>query len=287
MTPQHSVTVVIPTLGRDGLRRALASVRRQTHPARSTIVVLDDASRVEAVRGLLDQELLVVTSGGTGAANARNLGVAEARSDFVAFLDDDDWWEPEKLALQISDLLASGGDVSYTETVFHETDGDVRVLPVRQRRRLESVASYLVTRPRLKHGTGYIQTSALLARTELLRTQGWDPALRKHQDWDLIARLAAQGHSFAFLPQPLVHVQQGSVGSISKSADWRASKVWLERHGFALDRRSRGDFAATQLLRSAASTRDGAGVVVALNEMIRHPPHLAAVLVGLHGFLER
>jgi hypothetical protein len=162
----------------------------------------------------------------------------------------------------------------------------VRLLPRRRRRPDESIADYVVVRPRLKHGEGFIQTSSLLAESNLLKRVGWDSALPKHQDWDLIVRLEAAGAKFVFVNKPLVHVQQGSAGSISRSSDWRASLGWMHRHGHVLSARAKADFAATHVLRAAATKRDAQGIASAIRMMIPTPPHAAAFVVGVHGFLE-
>jgi glycosyltransferase involved in cell wall biosynthesis len=281
-----SVTVVIPTIGRSHLRRALRSVRSQTHNAFSIVVVLDDPKQESEVRSIVGDASLVVTSGRTGAATARNLGSIGATTRYVAFLDDDDWWEPTKLERQIEQLKRTGGQLAYTQTIFHEAGGTLRVLPRRRMAKGELVADYLVTRPSLKHGEGYIQTSSLLVDTEVLREVRWDASLPKHQDWDIIIRLADSGLSFTYVEEPLVHVQQGSAGSISKTHDWRASLGWLERHHDRFSSAGRADFIATHVLRAAAAEMDVQGLVAARRHLLRGRPHVAALAVGLHGFVE-
>lgn len=286
MTGSGGVTVVIPTMGRPELLRALGSVRAQLYEHTQTVVVLDDPSRESFVREALDKETLIVTSGRTGGASARNCGLRAAATEFVAFLDDDDWWEPDKLGTQVRALVQGGGVLSFTATYFHEERGPVRLLPHRSQQPDETVASYLVGRPGLKHGEGYIQTSSILGRTDLLQRTPWDADLLKHQDWDLVVRLVDEGAGFTYTPRPLVHVQQGSLGSISKGSNWQASKVWLDRHKDKLSSRAHADFVATQILRASAAALDARGLLVALRELVGHRPHLAALLVGLHGFRE-
>ena len=87
------VSVVIPTIGRKSMTRALKSVLDQTYPA-NEILVIDDS---------LEQNLnyknvkILKTGGNKGVSNARNLGLSLSSSSWVAFLDDDDYWDPNHL----------------------------------------------------------------------------------------------------------------------------------------------------------------------------------------------
>lgn len=281
-----SVCVVIPTLGRSQLAKALSSVRSQEGVSPEVVVVLDDPSATETVRAMLIDEKLVVTSGRVGAAVARNIGLDGAQADFVAFLDDDDWWEPRKLALQLDAMTAMDGDLSYTNTTFHERSGRTRVLPRLSQPELGAVADWLVSRRRIRHGDGYMQTSSLLVRSRSLGGLRWDESMPKHQDWDYVLRLLELKPKLSWVSSPLVHVQQGSVGSISASRNWRASHYWFQRHKKNLGRRASGDFVATHILRASLATREWAGVRTALGYMVANPPHVAAALIGVLGAAE-
>ncbi len=107
------VSVVIPTY-RDGdaLRRALSSVENQTLQP-SQIVVVDDCSldnNAERACGAssLENIQLIVLEDNIGPGGARNAGIAASREPFVAFLDADDEWHPEKLERQMSVMLQPG-----------------------------------------------------------------------------------------------------------------------------------------------------------------------------------
>jgi len=98
------VSVIIPTYNRDELlRRAMESVLNQTFDDFELIVV--DGAKSDETKGLVksfgDKRLRYVPQKGKGIANARNIGIKKARGEFIAFLDDDDIWKPEKLERQI------------------------------------------------------------------------------------------------------------------------------------------------------------------------------------------
>jgi len=107
MKPQ--VLVIIPTIGRSSLNYAIESAQSQVGIS-STIVVVDDSTSQDLV--VAEGVSLLKTGGGRGPAFARNLALGTLNEEYVAFLDDDDFWSPEKCILQISlmskqNLLAS------------------------------------------------------------------------------------------------------------------------------------------------------------------------------------
>jgi len=112
------VSVIIPTCDRPLLVvRAIQSVLRQSYSDRE-IIVIDDASagdtqqQVAACAG--DRVRYIRLEARSGANAARNRGIAEAKGDFIAFLDDDDTWEPDKLAEQVRALSETGPALCYT-----------------------------------------------------------------------------------------------------------------------------------------------------------------------------
>lgn len=288
MVSQLTVDVVIPTLGRPSLLRAIESVRAQTHGKTRPIVVLDDPSQETYVRGILDAtDLLVVTSGAVGGGSARNLGLDASSADLVAFLDDDDWWDDRKLEKQADAIASANATVVFTHTVFHETNGNTRILPEGPFDDSTNIADYLVVRPRLRHGHGYMQSSSLLFDRRVHSDIRWDDSLPKHQDWDFVLRLSTSPDSvFIFVEEALVHVQQGSTGSISKKRTALSSQKWLDKHAALMTHRPRGDFIATQILRAHLTNRDISSALKTCVLLLRERPHLAAVAIGLSGAVE-
>jgi len=109
-----SISVVIPTRDRkDLLARALSSVIAQTKPV-DEIIVVDDASNDDTemfVRDVMEKErhiIYVRNPEPLGGSGTRNVGIKTSRGDYIAFLDDDDDWLPEKVERQ-SCLIEKGG----------------------------------------------------------------------------------------------------------------------------------------------------------------------------------
>lgn len=285
------VSVVIPTIGREHLRRAVESVAAQDVDT-EILVVLDRPAKAADVRQLLHSldYRLVQTPGSCGASAARNIGLSEASGTHVAYLDDDDWWESGKLRSQLNAAGAetSGEYVCVTASHFHREDGSVIVVPGRPYNRGMNIADYVVTRAELRFGRGFMQTSSVLGTRALMSRISWDESLKRHEDWDLMIRILDEpGVSFHMVTEPLVNVAQGSTGSLSKEPDWRNSLEWFDRHQRRMGARARGDFLSVQVLRSALAARSREGSMRAAKELVRTRPHAAAVVVGLFGLIGR
>ncbi|MGN6285708.1 MAG: glycosyltransferase family 2 protein [Afipia sp.] len=107
------VSVVIPTYRNgDELRRALVSIEKQTLQP-SQVIVVDDESldgNAQTVCGVsaLKAIQLIALDRNVGPGEARNAGIAASREPFIAFLDADDEWHPEKLERQMAIMLEAG-----------------------------------------------------------------------------------------------------------------------------------------------------------------------------------
>ncbi|NUB14970.1 glycosyltransferase, partial [Azospirillum brasilense] len=110
--PPVTVSAVIPTRNRPHLvLKAVESVRAQTLKDVEIVVVVDgpDPATVAALEAVEDRRLRIVQNPASlGPAGARNAGVQAALGAWIAFLDDDDSWAPEKLERQLAAAKAAG-----------------------------------------------------------------------------------------------------------------------------------------------------------------------------------
>ena len=112
------VSVVIPTRNRpDLVCRAVHSAFSESYPNLEVVVVVDgpDPATVEALGALNKARLRVVAlSESVGGSQARNVGAREAKGDWIALLDDDDEWLPEKIEkeMQLAKACPARGNVA-------------------------------------------------------------------------------------------------------------------------------------------------------------------------------
>lgn len=192
---QPRVSVVIPTYGRGELLcRAVKSVQAQTY-RNWELIVVDDATPgsevTDAIRGFDDPRLhLIRHASNLGAPAARNTGIRAARGEFIALLDSDDEWLPEKLALQMerfeSDKTGSLGVVLCNVTMItQEAGGLTRCRHGSSRKFSGNVYHTLLGRRDMR------PTSTLLLRRSALDPERlFDESLESSQEYDLLLRLS-------------------------------------------------------------------------------------------------
>src|SRR4030095_3987508 len=115
------VSVIVPTRNRSALLAiTLCSVLRQ-RDVDLEVIVVDDASTDDtpaALARLTDSRIRVIRHDSCrGVSAARNHGISEARAEWIAFLDDDDLWAPDKLALQLRAARERGATWVYVGQV--------------------------------------------------------------------------------------------------------------------------------------------------------------------------
>jgi hypothetical protein len=288
------VSVIIPTLLRPSLSRAIRSVASSAPHVLEVIVVVDRSRETCTDEDLARAEgasLVLFTGGGARGGGARNLGVRNAEGDWVAFLDDDDEWLPGKLAVQ---LAASSGEnrVVVASRLRQRGHGQrvVGPLPDRTIGPSEPVQDYLFRGRKPSIGRSGIWTSTLLVPTCLAQEIEWDAQLPRHQDWDWVIRLQREGRArLVQVRHSLADVWVGSEGSISASTDWESSLAWVLARGGEWDRRTVADFIAAQPFRYAAQSRSLRGMSACLKALCgtRVVPSIGPTVIALAGALPR
>lgn len=207
------VSVIMPVYnGARWIRAAIRSVLLQTWDNLELIVV-DDGS-TDATPEILDSfgnRLTVIRQNRRNNASARNAGILAASGDWIAMIDADDTWHPEKLACQLE--MAQDADVIYT-AAFNFEDVD-RVEPVTFSSTdcpSGDVFEHLLENNFITH------SSALIRRSALLTNGAYDVSLNTTCDWDLWLRMAAAGCRFRGTPLPLTNYRWRR-DSISRNHD--------------------------------------------------------------------
>jgi hypothetical protein len=295
VTPSE-VSVVIPTRDRPAhLRTALWSLARQDGGV-AAVVVVDDGSAVPATAAAVGERRpldvrLVRNARSLGVAGARNRGLEEVETAWVAFLDDDDVFLPGHLARVTAALTAAGGHragVGLGYAAVLVTDAARRPRNVIPAHPPADVALAL-------HGGNVLPTpSCVVVRTDLVRGEGgFDPALTVSADWDLWLRVARRAPRAAASPVPSVLYTQHA-GNMHHGAQTTLDELaeMQRRHGAAgarlgvampdpgfpaylggtLKTAGRHREAAAWYLRSFRARRHGADLLRAVAALLRVGP---------------
>ena len=271
------VTAVIPTRNRpELLMRAIASVLAQTCEQIEIVVVIDgpDAASEAALRAKANERLRVIALPETvGGSDARNIGVQNVTTEWIAFLDDDDEWLPSKIEKQLAVALpaAEPYPVISGQLVAKSPYGDF-VWPRRFPEESEPISEYLFNRKTFFRGEGQLQTSMLLTRKSLMKKVPFTSGLRKHQDFDWYLRVSQMpGAQFRFVPEPLVNLYlEESRDSITARPDWKFSLDWLRANRNRMTQRAYAGFVSTQLAPEASQQGAWSAAPRLFVEMFRH-----------------
>lgn len=193
----YSVSVVIPSYHRtiETISRAVTSVRQQNYPVLE-IIIVDDNEKDHALSMAIKMYchnncLKYIHSGGLGGSGARNRGISAASGDYIAFLDDDDEWLPDKLSMQMSLFSSTDIGLVYSRgyTVTEKSDGTIVKSPYATEQYYKTSVSYADLLCKNYIGT----TSQIVVRRDAVqKLGGFDETLPSRQDYDLCLRIAKE-----------------------------------------------------------------------------------------------
>jgi glycosyltransferase involved in cell wall biosynthesis len=233
------VSVVIPTYNRCvNVQSGIKSVLAQTFSDLEVIVVDDGSSddTGQTLRDAFGDRIHYYYQSNQGASAARNRGVAEARGEWIAFLDSDDIWEREKLEWQFRALqqFSPRCGACYTDVrLFNhlETRTFFQLAEDSYRHEGKFGVNAEVMRLLVRPGGGgmVVCLSSLLARTDLIRKTGFDPTLLYSQDSEFMFRLALLT-GFCYVNEPLVRFDRSpaEIRHVGVSADWNKLEFFLQ-----------------------------------------------------------
>ncbi len=196
------VSVIIPTYNRgDFLKSSVNSVLKQTYEDYE-LIISDDASTDHTrkyVESISDSRVVYICNKtNRGVAATRNSALKISRGDYIAFLDDDDEWLPEKLSLQVEKIEKSSPDVGGVYTGVSYLDIE-----------LGEITS--VSNPHIRGNIlndilpeNFLVTSSLLLRKSCFEKAGlFDERFQFGEDFDMWIRIANY-YNFDFIKEPLV-----------------------------------------------------------------------------------
>ena len=203
MTPP-SVAVVIPFHnGSDWIDRALKSVVNQPRPPKEVIVVDDgsidlESAKLAELKAKYSFEIFIQVNAGQSAA--RNLGVSISNSDFICFLDQDDYFLSNhiELLMNASNLEDEKFGFSYGDLLRVTESGETL-----SRSSLPSPHPLMDTQSMISQNMHILPSATLIKRTAFLDLGGFDGSLQGYEDDDLFLRFHLAGFTINFTPEPV------------------------------------------------------------------------------------
>lgn len=206
------VSVIIPTFNRSAyLRQAIASVLVQSYADYEILVVNDGSTdNTDAViAGFTDARIVCLQQRNAGRSAARNHALIQAKGEYVAFLDDDDLYLPDKLAKQVAflDTHREIGLVAGGAQIIAASGASVRTWKT-------WLDQPCLTLPACLYSCPLLPTTVMLRRQWLEKMDHWfDTALERAEDIDIWVRLLLASCAMAWLPEIVSAYRQHSLNS--------------------------------------------------------------------------
>lgn len=239
MNPHPQVSVIIPTYNRGYiLNKSIDSVLSQTYTDYE-LIVLDDGSTDDTpnlVQSIIESKrsgvsrIRYIRQAQQGKSAALNHAVSLAQGEWIAFLDSDDLWSPDKLESQLRVLRQfEHCDACFTDAQY-TNNPDLDITAFRRAGRehvgevglLDHALDFVSTEP---HG---IHEQTLIVRAHRLHEMdGFDSNIRVLEDHDFVFRLAHHVRTFCFVNRPLVQIDRTAVRSVGLIDLFRKQEVRL------------------------------------------------------------
>lgn len=191
MSDNPLVSIIVRTKDRpELLKKALRSIAAQTYRPIEVVLINDGGCDldIEELKGILGDVSLnyIRLEKNTGRAHAGNVGIENARGEYIGFLDDDDEFYPEHVETLVTFMIQNNHDVAYTASEFVEKkfNKDFSEFTENKKWIFGKEFSYrdLII-------ANYIPLISLLFRSNLLRTFKFDESFELYEDWDALIRI--------------------------------------------------------------------------------------------------
>ena len=212
------ISIVIPTYNRANLiGKAIQSILDQSYENWELIIVdnYSDDNTKEVIKAFNDDRILMLSTPRTGSvAASRNLGVVHSNGEWIAFLDSDDWWFPEKL-MYVCKALRNNPDLIYHDLQIVNADG-ASMKQKRTRSRKLKAPIYLDL---LLNGNDIALSSVVVRKSIFLRVNGMNESTSFFavEDYDTWLRIAQITNRFVHIPKVLgaYQLHSGNIGKIN------------------------------------------------------------------------
>jgi len=262
-----TVSAVICTLNRpDLVLRAVNSARAQTYQDLEIVVIIDgpDRGTRESLATVNDRRLRVVENQtNVGISNARNIGIREAHGEWIAMLDDDDEWLPEKLEKQMALAATLKREDALVLTLYYDLhDAREMIQPRRFPRPAQTISEYLFCEHSLFGSREtFLQTSTWLVRRKFMVDHPFTPDMRYNEDADWLLRaIHDTNEQLAFVREPLAifHADENRTRlSANRKTAWKETRQWIVEGKDIFTPRARSCILVTICLRSCVESESG------------------------------
>ena len=225
MTNNPLVSVIIPTYNREKyIVDALESVLAQSYN-NLEIIVVDDGSTDNTIKILKerykDSDIVFIYKENEGVSSARNVGIKAAIGDYIAFLDSDDEWLPEKLKIQI-EYSKKYPELSMIATEYYNIDENGKVMGVsEQYKGFQSEKDFILLR--LLFEPPLIPSTLLIKKQVFNKVGEFDEQLSTAVDLDFNIRAVVADEKIGIIREPLLRYKVHNIG-ISKACRSRDNR---------------------------------------------------------------
>ncbi len=256
-----SFSVIIPTFNSSlSIPKTLESLLEQKYKNFEVIIVDDLSDDIIQIESIVDKYLdlglditLYASNVKLNGAGARNKGVDISSNEYLAFLDSDDIWLPEKLETYNNIIIENECNseiVFYSKVRVVKNGFAVKEMPTRPfNKDIETIAGYIFG------CAGFIQTSTLVLKRSTFNIVKFNEDFIRHQDYDLCIRLSRIGCRFYFINEVLSEYIITDTPVSLKGENIKYSIYWLNEMKFFLTKKDIHTYKAFKLIKKTQGVR--------------------------------